>query len=430
MPKKHNFPTFKFLNFLIIILFFIFAISFFLRFYQIPLRFIFDIDTEYQVLLATTIIKDFHIIWIGVSASNIGYYLGPGLVYLTAFLLWITKDPVILGYFASFVGSITLVSIWFVSKKFFGEKISLIATTLYGFTPFIINYDRKFWPIFIPLVGIWMLYGLVKSQNNKWWLLLCIFLISISFHIHLSLMVFWPFIIYGFIQAKILTLKSSNILFILLNFILYFLITLPLLVFDFVHNFDNLLTPIRFIQHLGTEKISVHREFPWIYVLYLLCSIYLWVGTKSFTKKMIYGILIFISFAFIMYPGPMQEYYTVIIFPFITIALALFLYKLPRSLLIGGLFIFSGINIYNFITQPYPTGLNQKKIMIQHICPTIQNKPYYLEVGSKGRDYNGWYYLFTVYCKQPTKSDVDSMFGWIYGPIQSKDKLIKIKAPF
>jgi len=428
MRKIRDVITLKRLNVLIIV------IAIFLRFYQVPERFIFDIDTEYQALLASTIVKDFHIIWIGVSASNIGYYLGPGLTYLTAFLLWITKDPVVLGYFASLIGSFTLLSICFVSQKLFGKKVSFITTVIYGFMPFIINYDRKFWPIFIPLIGVWIFYGLVQSQKNKWWLFLCTFLISISFHIHLSLMLFLPFIIYTFFRSNILTFKRFNLFFLFLNIVIYLIITSPLLVFDCVHNFDNILAPLRFIQNLGKGKTIVHRDISWIFVAYSVGGLYFWIRTKSFTEKMLYGIFILICFAFISYPGPMQDYYTVIIFPFLTITVALILAKFPSFVINIGLLVFIWITSYLFITNPSQYGLSAKKIAIKRLCPTLRNKPYYLKVGAEGRDYNGWYYLFTTYCKQPSRSDVDDMFGWLYqeelNKAPSQDNLIKINAPF
>lgn len=426
MGKKDNIAT--------IASFLVFAFFVFIRFYQVALRFSFDIDTQYQALLASTIVKDFHIIWIGVSASNIGYYLGPGLVYLTAFLLWITKDPVILGYFASFVGSISLLSVWYVASRLYNKNVALIAAVLYGSSSFIIAYDRKFWPIFVPLVGVWMLFGLVQSQKNKWWLFLCVFLISASFHIHLSLMLFWPFIIYAFYRSKTYILNRSNIIFIIINFALYLLITSPLLIFDIVHNFDNLKMPLRLFQSILSGKSAITRSLPWMYICFLFAGMILWIKTKSGSEKIIYAIFSFISLAFIFYPGPMQEYYTVILFPFITIGGAIAIHKLPKILLLTGLFCFICINIYKYSIQPTTQGLTSKKIAVENICRELKNSQYYLEVGESGRDYGGWYYLFTAYCRQPSRSDSDEMFGWIYQkeletapPIE---QLIKVKKPF
>lgn len=403
-----------------------------LRLYQIPERFIFDIDTQYQSLYAQTIVSDFHIVWIGVSASNIGYYLGPGLTYLTALLLWITKDPVVMGYFASGVGVITLMSAWFVTKKLFGEKASLIATTIYGFTPIIITYDRKFWPIFVPLITVWMTYGLVKSQKNKWWLLLCSFLVGISFHIHLTLMIFIPFVLYAFLKSKALQLTISNSKFLIVNLFIYLLLTSPLLVFDFVHNFDNLLTPLRFIQNIGKGVGVVERPFPWVLFGGAVLCIALWFVYKKHAERWVLVLLGTICVAFTLYPGPMQEYYLVILFPLVAFAAALILQKLPVQIIVVWALVFAMWGSMTFIKTNNPRRLEVKKQTIAKVCKTI-SKPYYLEIEGDKRDYEGWYYLMSVYCKRPDRSDADAMFGWLYPEHLEKaqpiEKLQLIKAP-
>jgi len=390
------------------------AIAIFLRFWQVPARFIFDIDVQYQVLYALTIVKDFHIVWIGVSASNTGYYLGPGLVYLTSFLLWISRNPVVLGYFASLVGSLTLLSIWFVAKKIFGEKVSLIATVLYGCVPFIINYDRRFWPIFVPLVATWMLYGLIRSQHNKWWLLLCVFLIGISFHIHLSLMLFWPFVIYAFMRSGVFRLKRSNMIILALSVLMYFALTSPLLVFDLVHNFDNIKAPFRMLEQLGKGGTRVPRAFPWTMLALLAGSTVLFIKQKSVQAKWLLGILSVMLFALIVYPGPMQEYYLVLVFPYLAMGTGVAVSKESNTIVVMVLAVIILVGSYSFLVQPNTRGLAVKKASAEKVCPQTADKPDYLEVGRGGRDYEGWYYLFSVYCKQPARSDVDSMFGWLY----------------
>lgn len=399
----------------------------FLRLYQIPQRFIFDIDTQYQVLYAQTIVRDFHIIWIGVSASNIGYYLGPGLTYLTALLMWISSDPVVLGYFASLVGVLTLLSVWFVVKKLFGDKAALIAATLYGFTPIIVNYDRKFWPIFVPLVAVWMTYAFVRSAKNYRWLILATILIGLSFHIHLSLMLFIPFYIFTFFRTKAIV----NVKFLILNLFIYFLLTSPLLVFDFVHNFDNLLTPLRFIQNMG-KGTAVPHAFPWMFAGGAVLCVALW---KIYTKPAMRWVLVILAticLAFTVYPGPMQEYYLVVLFPFVAIAVGFILHKLPNQILAAWILVFAVWGSMSFIKTNNPRRLEVKKQTITKVCKTI-TKPYYLEIGGDKRDYEGWYYLMSVYCRQPDRSDADAMFGWLYPEHLEKaaeeSKLQRVRLP-
>jgi 4-amino-4-deoxy-L-arabinose transferase-like glycosyltransferase len=405
---------------IIFFLFFIILfIGIFLRFFELDKRFVFDIDVMYQALYAQTIVKDFHVIWIGVSASNLGYYLGPGLVYLTAFLFKIyNSDPVILGFFASSIGVLTILSIYYISKKLYNEKTALIASGIYSFTLFISNYDRKFWPIFIPLIGIWMYYELVKTNKNINFLLLLAFLIGVSFHIHLSLILFIPFILYAIVST--LNLKNWNIY--LASMTIYLIMTSPLIVYDFVHNFDNLLLPIRIFTD---RKIEITSSFTFVSILnrklqlfreFTIPSlIFLSFLFKKSDLKINYlkSIIVVFLLAMIFYPGPFQQYYLVFAFPFFALATGILLEKINSKILLVFFTMYAVFNIYSFLNIKNIKELTYKKNVIAKICPTLTGD-YRLEVGEKGRDFNGWHYLFTHYCRRPANSDVDSMFGWLY----------------
>jgi len=407
-------------NQIIFFLFFIILlIGIFLRFFELDKRFVFDIDVMYQALYAQTIVKDFHVIWIGVSASNLGYYLGPGLVYLTAFLFKIyNSDPVILGFFASSIGVLTILSIYYISKKLYNGKTALIASAIYSFTLFITNYDRKFWPIFVPLIGIWTYYGLVKVNKNINYLLLLAFLIGASFHIHLSLILFFPFILYVIVS----TFSLKNWKTYLASLVVYLIITSPLIVYDFVHNFDNLLLPIRIFTDRKTEitfsfifvsmlnkKLQLFKEFP-IPSLIFLIFLFKKSGLKINYLK---SIIVVFLLAVVFYPGPFQQYYLVFAFPFLALATGILFEKIDSKILLIFFTVYAIFNIYSFLNIKDVKELDYKKNIIEKICPTLKGD-YRLEVGENGRDYNGWYYLFTQYCKRPANSDVDSMFGWLY----------------
>lgn len=406
--------------------------SIFLHFWKIPKNFIFDIDTEYQALLAKTIVEDFHIIWIGVSASNLGYYLGPGLVYLSALLLFISKgDPIIFGYFASLIGIVTLLSLYYVVNLLFDQKTAIISMIIYGFSSYIVFYDRKFWPIFIPLIAIWMFYSLVKSRDDHRWLILSIILIAFSYHIHLSLWIFWPFIIWTFFKP----FKKINVITWISSIISFLTIIFPLIVFDYVHNFDNLLMPIRFIQNLSKIHPAVtgaHFAYLWsltnkaIYLHYqnsqfisIILSIFIILALLSLLKNnkvLPHNLLIGVIFVFVIlfsfYPGPIQEYYIVLLFPFLAVAISLFLKQLIPIITIPALFLFVIINSYNSLLFNNVTGLNIKKDFIKLTSNNLSSD-YYLAFDGD-RDYEGWRYLFEAYGKKPSQSQADQMFGWIY----------------
>ena len=391
------------------------AFLIFLRFYQIPQRFIFDIDVQYQALLAKTIINHFHIIWIGVSASNVGYYLGPGLVYLTAFLLWLSKgNPVILGYFASFISVLTIFSLYFVVKKVWNEKVAVFSSIIYGFTPMIINYDRKYWPIFVPLITVWFFYSLVKSQKETRWLILSSILIALSFHVHLSLMIFWLPLFWVIVKQ----FKRIKLITWILMIGSYLIITLPLIVFDFVHKFDNFLMPIRLIKTLLANKSTSHH-LNLEYLVYFLALVFLIMVLifilkikRNFANVFLFCLCGLFILLYVFYPGPIQQYYLVFLFPLAAIAIAIFLQYLPKWVLFPLLSVFIIFNVYKFISQKSHGGLEAKKIFIEQVSKKINND-YYLDFDGN-MDYEGWRYLFEAYGKKPSQSKTDTMFGWLY----------------
>ncbi len=249
-----------------------------IRFYRLNDNFLFDIDSEYQAFLAKTIIKHFHIIWIGVSAGSIGYYLGPGLVYLTAILLWPTRgDPISLAFFSAAVGAVTCLSIYFIGHNLYGKSVAMVSTIIYGFSAFIIRYNQRYWPIFIPLVALWIYYSLVKAEKNPRYLILAVVLFSLSFHIHLTLLIFGFFIVWQFVRL----FRKIDLFTWAASISGYLFITFPLLIFDFVHKFDNLLMPLRFVTGLFKKRViagNFHLNFLLVnldkiwYVDYMHCS--------------------------------------------------------------------------------------------------------------------------------------------------------------
>ena len=404
----------------------------FLRFYQIPDRFIFDIDVQYQALLAWEHVKNFHPIWIGVSASNLGYYLGPGIVYVTAMLLKISNgDPIILGYFASLIGVSTSILFFFILKKLFNYKVAIIGLILNTFSYFVVFYDRHYWPFAIPLISLLIYFSLVSSWKNKNWLYLGIFLMALSHHIHMSLFIFWPFYLINiFLLKKRLNLKNY-----LVGGAIYLCVISPLIVFDFNHNFDNLLFPIRYLLNYNpgtgsglptlsflsniTSSFISFRSNGTVLGLFLIFFIlaFSFYKLKNFRNINIaerYLLLVLAALISIIavYPGPLQEYYEVILVPFLFMAFSLFLSNLNKVFLSLLLLFFVFQNINYFFRDSY-VGLSEKREIILNIKNEIGNEPFYLDFNSD-RDFEGWRYLFQAYGITPSYSKSDEMFGWIY----------------
>ena len=73
---------------------------------------VFTPDEEYQLYLVQTLIKNFHIIWIGVNALGFDFYMGPFWMYfLYPFIVVFNNEPIVVGVISSLIGVFT---VWFV----------------------------------------------------------------------------------------------------------------------------------------------------------------------------------------------------------------------------------------------------------------------------------------------------------------------------
>lgn len=440
----------------------ILAIGVFSRFWNLNEFFTFNFDEEYQALMAWEQVKNFHPVWIGVSASNISYYLGPGITYLNALLFYVNKDPVILGLFGSFFGIVTAVSLFYVVKQLFSKNTALFAFAFYIGSTFINYFDRRFWnPTPIIFISIWMVYSLMKAKENTRWLILSFVLIAAALHIHLSLLAFWPIII------AVIWLNRKKIKLLTWTAMMgsFFLVTLPLFIFDLNHNFDNMLMPLRFLQKLLVNKheatifvgvsqllntlsrlwfmkpftnvqdeiqLGVHGNISPTHIILTLFSLLIMILVMILSvRKPKYRILTasmlcFLA-AYIFYPGGVVAYFLLGFIGLFCISVGLFLNKLPKYISIPIILIFMVINFYTLLTtQQKQFGLLTRKRLIQKVMTVVGNQPFYLETRTlDGRKYHsagGWRYLFKAYGKTPAQSHADDFFGWIY-----QDEISKIK---
>lgn len=442
----------KFLTIENIILLLIFLLFFFLRFYQVPERFFFGIDEEYSSLLALSIIKDFHIIWIGLSAANTGFYVGPGVIYIHSFLLWLSKlDPIILAYLASILGSIFSVLFYFTVKHLFNKKVAYLATIVYGLSSFVIMYDRRFWnSAFIPGIVLLFYLSLIKSAKNPLWYILTAILLGISFHINASLFVFIPIIvtiiIWRFIHKPISTSfnKFQLISTSLFSFISFLLIYSPLIVFDFVHNFDNLKTPIRLLNQIGKgtggNSFSLFQHFDvmkqsfshfwgandlFSYVALggsLAILVWFFLKQKGMKEFILAVILIWYVLLFALFPGRILDYYYIGFFPFFALVVGIFFQRLNRWIVLVFVILSAITSITTMIQSSTNTGILAKKILIKKTIKAIGNNTFYLDTNQDYLYFGGWRYLFEAFGKKPASSQADSMFSWIYPKEISSEK--------
>ncbi|TSC87763.1 MAG: Uncharacterized protein G01um10147_449 [Microgenomates group bacterium Gr01-1014_7] len=464
MSCKKNMQTMS-SKYLVILIILILALSIFLRFYNLQDLFIFGADEEHQTALAMTIVKDFHIIWIGVSAANLDFYLGPFWVYFTAFWLFLSKgDPLITGFVASTIGVLTTLLIFFVGKKLFGVKVGLIASLLYASLPLMVFFDRKYLtPTLVPSLSLIMLFSLYQTRySDKWWIFFAA-AYGLVFHTHLSLIFFGLIGFYFLIRDR----KTLSKKVVVISFIVFLMIVSPLIAFDYFHKWSNITVPFRLLKIINTKpfyiNLQVHSkslfeslgrlwylnpgsvisdEIPFACdnttstrtkpsVLLSTASLVLlgWFLTKRVTwKERLHRLLalsiLVIIIPFLLFPGGAFEYYLLGFFPLFLFLPGILLQNVKHwgaIIMVGIVLSFPVLGIYTIMDTNMDFSFKTKKELISKVMGVIVDQPFELYENGICHKYEGWRYLFSIYGKRPERSSTDPVLGWLY-PEEITDK--------
>ncbi|MDP3994219.1 MAG: glycosyltransferase family 39 protein, partial [bacterium] len=411
--------------------------------------------------LAQSIVKNFHLIWIGVG-STADFYLGPLWTYLTAGLLWLSKGtPLITGYFSVALGVITTLAVFLVGKKVFGKRAGLVSMLLYACLPLVVYFDQKYWNVsLVPLLSLMMFYALTQAVSNRKWLVVFAFLFGLVFHTHLSLG-FFGLVALIWIWISKIKLNKKIILGVLVAFLIIYS---PLLVFDYYHRWSNLSTPLRLLNGTGRTGTAVGAGSKLYTIGNSLSRLFYlapyqnsadetnWGCTYSQTKTPISinlfvgGLLLLFMFSkktwsgkstkllaltiltylltFLIFPGGAYEYYLTGLFPLFLFIPGILMERSSnvfRKWLLVIVVIICILGIKTVLTAKADYGLEVKKELVREVFNIIGNEPFELKSEGMCHIAEGWRYLFSLYATKPEISDTDRMFGWLY-PDEITDK--------
>jgi 4-amino-4-deoxy-L-arabinose transferase-like glycosyltransferase len=420
-----------------------------IRFYALPSHAVFSADEEYQATYATTIVKHFHRIWIGVSAADTGFYLGPYFTYFTALWLFLGHgDPLVTNYAAAVIGALTVVLIYLLGKQMFSSRVGALVAVLYSVSPLMVYFDQRYWnPSPTPLLSCLLLLSLLNLRSQKWWLVVVAFCLGAFWHIHLSLVPLTVLALYIVWQVR----RKIFVRVWLSSGMMLFLMFLPLMIFDYNHAWSNLLTPIRMLQSPAKHGLDLvgHTELlgdTLAHALYLVpggspgdeirpgCSSGLFTTIPrvlsllalvplifflfrrdtwgSPPSKYLALAIIILSLAFIFYPGEMTGYYALGIFPLYFLVIGLFLSRLRWHFVILTLFILVSLRSLVLTSSQY--GLAAKHTLINAVMSELGPASFSLQEEGTCHKYGGWRYLFFAYGRSPSTSSTDASLGWLY----------------
>lgn len=451
-------------------------LSAFLRFYRLPELFSFGFNEEYQATMAKSIIDNFHIVWVGVSAAHLDFYTGPLFTYFTTFWLALSKgNPLITGYIAALIGVATTYLTYKVGVLVFNKWVGFSASLLYATLPLLAFYDQKYWnPSPLMLFSLLVILAIIKSKQNQWWWVIFFICFGLFFNTQLAAI---PIVFVGlFIFFKNIRIIPRKI--IICSFLVFVLIYSPLLVFDYYHNFSNLKTPFRlksiasqvdsstgFSNHvlviansisrvwylnfrpevtdeslptcdplpfgLGryNEKYLNERTIPSNLFQILITGLtVIYLGLLIFDKnkkaKLLGISIIALLVCFLFFPGGTFEYYLLPIFPLLLYMPGYLITKsfgFTRLLLILFILIIVSLGTLTVLSAKAEFGLEQKKKLIFQVNEKINGKSFELWERGGCHGFEGWRYLFYEFGEnKPIKSSIDRTLGWIY-PEQIED---------
>lgn len=399
----------------------ILLLTFFLRAYNFPQWYGFDYDQEINAQIAKTVLVDHKPVLIGPETSVGGMYVGPYYNYvISAFYLFGRMDPRWNLLLNLLVSGLTVWLLYFAGKKLFSEKAGLLAALIYACSSLMINYDRSAWnPMPVPLVSIGIVTFLVlfSRERRTLWLFLATVFAGFSLHLHpnaLFLVAFYAlFILLLVPRAVILNLKR---LLLIIGVFLFFL--LPLIIFDFRHQFINSthfitfffggskVGGISFVSSLiniasiltGLLAESIFANQSQLAMAFVAGVLVLTIkNIKAYAPYLLLFSLTLIGFSF--YHGPLPSQYLLFLFPVFILLLASLLTKYsvksPGKLAVLALFIiFLVLNLPKALSFKYPLALKYKLQVVNYIVANAHSSLVSVDFVTEPGLKTGYKYLF------------------------------------
>ncbi len=245
------------LEFIFILL--IFVTAAFFRFYDIPGYMTFLGDEGRDALVIKKLLTQGDIPFIGPPTSVGNVYLGPLYYYMMALpmaVFWL--NPAAAAFQVALIGVLTTFSIYFLARHWFNPLSAAIVSFLYAISPITITYSKSSWnPNPAPFFALLSIFGFYKihRQGIFMWFIFTGAFLAATIQMHYLALILVPIIGVLWLYELSLSLRKKlprkNIFIGTLGGVLAFwVVMLPLVLFDFKHNFLN----FRAIQGLFTSS--------------------------------------------------------------------------------------------------------------------------------------------------------------------------------
>ena len=417
----------------------------FLRLYRIGEYMTFLGDEGRDVIIVRRFLVDFDLMLIGPGTSIGNMYLGPLYYYMMAFPLWLFNySPVGPAVQVALLGVVTIFMVWYITRKWFPVKginyAGLVAALLYAIAPTVIIYSRSSWnPNVMPFFALLTVYSIWKVWKEKkyWWLMVASISFAFAMQSHyLGLLllpvlgIYW-LLTFGKVKKNKKVLKVFKKASVLSGLVFAFLMS-PLVIFDYRHGWRNFAAMSEFFtKRQATVSAKPWKALPNVWpnlvqiatrltsgydervgvvlaVLIVVFVLGILIKRKKIKKKFLssyYILFVWLSFALIglgLYKQSIYDHYYGFFFPapFILIgALGAGICKFAKNkvvtkLLILGLFVLVGVNLFNTPIKYPPNRQYQRSVEVAEKVMELAGEEKFNFTVIAERNYDGAYGYF------------------------------------
>ena len=235
----------SFFNKKVLILVGILLIGLVMRVYNFEKSFSFAHDHDLYSWIAKDIVVNKHLRSVGQITSVDGVFIGPLYYYIIAFTyLVFGMDPISAIVPTTIIGLTTIISFYFLGKKYFSTRVGLIMAFIYAVSYGAAAYDRWSVPTEPAILWtVWFLYVIFGMfRKNLKLIPLYAALVGLTYHIHIALLPILPIPILAYFSTKgtfLDKLKQIKLKNVLVSFLIFMMVSSPFWFFEIKHNFSQ-----------------------------------------------------------------------------------------------------------------------------------------------------------------------------------------------
>lgn len=363
-------------------LLFIISLGVIFRTFNFSKGFSFAHDQDLYSWIARDILVNGHLRLSGQVTSVDGVFIGPFYYYLMAASYAIfDMNPMGAALPLTIIGILNITSIFWIFKRFFGERIGLIGAFIEAISFGLAAFDRWSVPTEPTMLWcIWFLFIILEfSRGRLKYLWLYAVLVGFLWNVHIALLPILPipilvyFLSEGKLKEKFAKIKIKQIL---IALVIFTVVNSPFFVFEIKHNFSQIksiivATQTKYVGPTGWQKFdkvlnASGREFQqrlifgweitwvnWLWLGIIGILIFLKLKNKFKTPEFI-GITLWIFLIMLAQftsKRPVSEYYFSNFLPLLILLLSLFLNSINKKMLLVLGVAYLGLNTFWLINR-------------------------------------------------------------------------------